>query len=433
MTRASTVFHRVVLILSAMGALGAAAWIGFRLFEPVAIPPIPPPKPAVSFDKRADIRNNPLFGGLRTVLRGEVEAGTMGRRNPFSLEGIALTAGSAGGISPALGSSSEVSLGGASALAISRAKDGAMLVLVGGAGSTNDDYEVRRYAVDQEPTVVARWKLQGIPRDNVLPEALIPVAFQQDGFGGIRLLSQGGHLGSLQSDGTPSWASTPLFTDTITNDIVDAGSVVLDGSGRVWVSNGHTIVYESDTGFTTIKPDTFITEDQRAKLLSAPPSLWRLQPLQNGGMAVYSSRMAVLFSLDMREPPNVIVADGSIVSVAQIGDVWSFIQDPGGASRWVRQNTVESQVYPDPVVFPKQAATDPHTMVSGLENQYALDYTPQATIYWKHVNGAWAGEVVTASGVQPTDTVRKTTVDGQGNLWAILSQKGMLLVRPAAQ
>lgn len=71
-------------VIMVVACLVAAFWVGLQALEPVPVPPLPPAKAQVRFDPKVDVSNNPMFKRLEPLGPGAVEAGTLGRVNPFA-------------------------------------------------------------------------------------------------------------------------------------------------------------------------------------------------------------------------------------------------------------------------------------------------------------------------------------------------------------
>ena len=430
MKRSSSLFQHIALVLSAIGVLIVITWIGFRIFETVNVPPLPPPKTRATFDSRTDVSQHPLWGTLQAVLRGSIEPGpVIGVNNPFASRGATVPGTQ---VAAGLGSVMEVPLPGFRMVAASRAKDGALLALVQADDRDAVKYEIRRYvSAEEAPTTVGRWTLAGITEPRVVPEALIPVALQQDGFGGIRLLSRGGHIGALRSDGIPLWGATPLFTSVSGEEMDQWGTIALDGSGYVWATDGRAVVREQSTGLSFVDVLAPLSDTQRSQVSTSASPLWHLQPLAGGDMMVFSSTVAERFFHGSDRSPDVTASVSTMVAVAPSGDLWSVSQQEGGTTRWFRQSQGTTTEYADALLLPKQASRNPMLIAAGVAGLMAVDYAPDATVLWKTAAGGWVAEVVIPGGNQPADSVDRLVADGKGNVWALMSQKGLLLVRAA--
>lgn len=467
MAKRSPVFDRLLVGISALAVFGAVAWIGFRLFAPVPVPPVPPPKAGVQFDPRADVRQNPLFGTLRAVLRGQIEPGILGHFNPFSSDNEGADSGVPGTPDTGEGLSvgvEEMSLGGRQALALSRANDGAMLVLLGGLEGSERSYEIRRYdAVNGESTTAARWNLQ--PSGTVSSESLIPVALQQDGFGKLWLLSRNGYVGSIQSDGMPTWSAASVFASP-DPDLLDAfGGMAVDGAGRLWLTDGKQVVVGNGVGFETFDvsarlPDALRAALQGANTAAAVPGAWNATPfsslartlwldagvpmdapkrvtmLPNGSMSITAPAFVLTIPVTFTGPAEVISTIGSsganILSSAALGlapagdgSVWA-----SRGNSWLHVRATSSAVFADPSLLPRQALYAPGLLAAGPTALYALDYASSTTVLWVLSGERWTGQRVPPAGPQPDDVAVRISVDGRGNVWALLKQKGLLRVPP---
>jgi hypothetical protein len=75
---------RILMLLLAVACVLAAFWFGSQALEPVPIPPAAPTRSKVIFNRNADVSQNPTFTQLQPLGPETVEAGTLGRMNPFA-------------------------------------------------------------------------------------------------------------------------------------------------------------------------------------------------------------------------------------------------------------------------------------------------------------------------------------------------------------
>lgn len=83
MAAPSSLFSKIVMLLLAAACLVAVFWFGSQALEPVSIPPLPPGKSRVTFNPTSDVSQKSLFQRLEPLGPVQVEAGTLGRPNPF--------------------------------------------------------------------------------------------------------------------------------------------------------------------------------------------------------------------------------------------------------------------------------------------------------------------------------------------------------------
>lgn len=428
MSKRSPLIHRLVLVLSALAALGAAAWAGLRAFEPVPIPPVPPPRPAVTFDPRADIRGNPLFGTLQAVIRGEIDIGQIGRSNPFASPSTETP--SSPDAAAARGSVEEVSLGGAQVFALAPAVEGGVLALVGGQTANGaQTYEIRRFAPDTEPATVGRWNAPPAGSDPSTPAPLTPVAVRQSGDGKIWLFSVDGRVGTLQSDGRPVWGPQPILPAL--SGAGDLDGVLVDDIGRLWVTDGAQLFVGNGSGFQTIDLPVALSEEDRAAVVSgvADARPWRLQSLADGRVGVMTPSFAFTFQLSLQGKPEVTGAPSGarFLAFGPGGALWSAREDGSGL---IRQEGDATRTYEDTRVLPKQAVDRRLLLTASRETLSALDYNPAGTVLWRTAGNDWVASVIPPQGTQPEDQAARIVADGQGNVWALMQQRGLLLVRP---
>jgi hypothetical protein len=470
MAKRSVVFDRIVLVLAALAAFGAAAWAGFRLYEPVPIPPIPPTKASVSFDSRVDVRKNGLFGLLHSALRGDVEPGIVGHVNPFATVGAAGagSSGATGTEQSRSGGVREISLNGGLAVAFARANNAILLLVettpVGAAIRT---FELRRYAAEGEPSTVGRWTLEGPAGTQASPDAFVPAVVQVDGFGKVWFLSTGGYIGTLQTDGTPSWNPSPVFKDADAA-LVDAyGSMAVDGAGRLWATDGKSVIVGNGVGFETFDVTKKLSDDLKMQINAAKALVTSAGVWGNTPMAVYAAALSLNGGVDLDAPRRVealpdgrmtimtaiynivipltitgnadvlmtygtsgdqLLGNGSLaLSPAMDGSLWAV-----RGSEWIHLKSSSTQPYMDPLVLPNAAASNYRLAVLGTDALYALDYSSSTTVIWKSTTDGWTGSLIPAASAQPDDVPQKAIVDGQGNVWVIMKQKGLLLVQPSS-
>ncbi|MEN9557949.1 MAG: hypothetical protein RL141_318 [Candidatus Parcubacteria bacterium] len=438
MSLPSALIHRLALVFSALVALGVMAWIALRVVAPVAVLPPPPAKTQVRFDPKTDVRTHPLFSTLSAVIRGDLQPGPMGRTNPFVGSGQALPA--AQPVASRLGTVQEIPLGeGVRMRALAPAKDGAILALVD-RGSLS--FEIRRYRAGEEGfSVAATWQLTA----GSVQDAWIPVAFLQDGFGKVWLLSRGGYVGSIQTDGKPSWDATPVFMGADGGSLEAWGALAVDGAGRLWATDGQRVAAGTDGRFSPVDLLVSLSDAQRAALAAAPgipgaaPRLgWgdaapeaprRLAALADGRMSVITPALGLVFPLSLQGRAEVFdlidARAGVPFAFGTTGELWARTGEG-----LVRLRGAERQAYNDMIVLPKQALLQPRLAETGRAGLVALDYVPDATVLWEVVDGEWVARATGSAGAQPQDSAERIVADGEGNVWAILRQRGLLLVRP---
>lgn len=81
---ASSLFSKLMTVIMVVACLVAAFWVALQALEPVPVPPLPPAKAQVKFDPKVDVSNNAMFKRLEPLGPGAIEAGTLGRVNPFA-------------------------------------------------------------------------------------------------------------------------------------------------------------------------------------------------------------------------------------------------------------------------------------------------------------------------------------------------------------
>jgi hypothetical protein len=440
MGKTSLLFQRILLILSALAVLGVAMWGGFRFFEPVPVPPIPPPKQRVSFDPNADIRNHPFWEGLFAVFNDEVEPGVLGRDNPFADVGSSSTSRD-GGVPSGLGTVREVTLNGGQALAIAPAREGGVLVLVVSAPvSGGQAYEIRRMTSTDAPVVLANWS---VPSTIGQSPATTPVAVGQDGEGKLWVLFGNGAVTSITGGGGPDVRATIALTTTNAAVAPLYADIRFDGAGRMWVTDGISVAEGGNGSFRAVDMPAQLSAADRAALGltgSEPVATlndffrpWRFQTRSDGRQVVFSPKAIVTFPLDLQARPGVRVAASaeSILAVTPQGDSWATLFDSAFSMRGMaRQTGQETRSFLDPVVLPKQAPRNTYLMSMGPGSLIALDYQAGGTVLWNDAGGSWLAQVLAPVGTQPPDAVRRLVADQQGNVWAILNQKGLLLAMP---
>lgn len=458
MNQTSPAFHRILLVLTALAVFGAVVWAGMQVFQAVPIPPVPPAKPLVSFDPRADVRKNSLFGGLSAVFTGFVTPGALGRPNPFASIGTEQTSSSLPISS--LATVREVSLNGQQALAFTPSKDGGILLLSGipdPSGSGAWSYEVRRFAEEGTLDAVGQWNVPAVPAGNVTADAITPIAILQDNQGKVWLLSREGRVGSLGSDGTPVWASAALFTSVEPARVSRWGGFALDGAGRIWVTDGNSVHVGNGSGFQAVDLlaqlstgtratveesvrtalDPRITDGWSRPLAADLDKPRRLQQVGGGRMGIITPAFGAVFPVTLQGPAEVTFglaqsADQSVVGVAAAyspdGNLWSSTQ-----SKLTRHSVTSTQEYDNDDVLPRQARVNPFVYATGRNNLYALDYSVEGTVLWKTVGNDWTAQIVLPQGPQPNDQADKVTLDSRGNMWAILAHRGLLFIRAATE
>jgi hypothetical protein len=424
----SRLIHYVSLAVAAAVVFAIAAWVALNAIEAVPMPPVPPSKADVTFNPQVDVRNHPLFNTLRTLTRGKVMAGVLGKVNPF-LGG----SGSAEALQQSarkLGTIEEVSLGGGTAIAIASGAETGMVALVrkGQAG-----YEVWRFTRDGNAQSLGNWSVEGND------PSITPVALQEDRNGDVWLLSAGGRIGSLQSDGRPLWGSVAI--DGIQTAIAAPQAMfALDGAGRMWMTDGRSLFVGNGIGFQRIDLAAQLSSADRQALGVAEgqvvPEAFtiprRIQTLADGRIAILTSRFIATFPLNLQGAAAVTVAEGNVVAVEPEGALWSVTRDASGAvTAWTRSVQGQSQSMTNLVVLPKQAGNTPALATIGNGTLYAFDYAQEGSVLWRVQDGVWVVGVLSPEGPQPQDRVEYVVADREGAVWALLAQRGVLLLQPS--
>lgn len=424
----SRLIHYASLGAAAVAVFCIATWVALNAIEAVPVPPVPPSKADVTFDPKGDVRSHPLFNTLRTLTRGNVMAGMLGKQNPFlggsgSAEALKQSART-------LGTIQEVSLGGGRVVAISRGSQAGITVL---AQQPSGAYEVWRFTRDGTSQSVGSWSVTSGDA------GITPVAVQEDRNGTVWLLSSTGRIGSLQSDGRPLWGSVPV--EGIQAPVsASQAAFELDGAGRMWFTDGQSVFVGNGIGFQRIDLEAQLTSSNRQALgvsegaplsadITAPR---RLQALADGRIAVLTARLTAAFPLNLQGAAEVVVPRGGVVAMEPNGALWSTVRNTTGeVTEWVRTAQGSAQSFTSLVVLPKQAANTARLAAGGSESVYAVDYTPGASVLWSTREGTWVASVLSPEGAQPQDQVERIVVDQEEGVWAILAQRGLLLIHPS--
>lgn len=423
----SRIVQYTALTVTAVAVFLIAAWVALNAIEPVPAPPVPPSKGQVSFDPRVDVRNHPLFSTLQTLTRGKVLAGALGKQNPFlnGDGGIAALEESA----RTLGTIQEVSLNGGALIAVSRGSEKGVTALVRG---SQGNYEVHRFYGDGTSEEVGNWTAPSDP-------SIAPIALQEDRSKKVWLLSAGGRVGSLQSDGKPLWGSVALegIQPALTPNQV---SFALDGAGRMWFTDGAFVFVGNGIGFQRIDLAAQLSAENRQALGVGEDGVLsleartprRLQMLADGRIAVLTDRFMTTFPLNLQGLAQVTVAEGTIVAVEPDGTLWSVTRNADGTvTKWTRASAEGTREFTDAVVLPKQAGSSPRLAAVDGGTLYALDYAPDAAVLWSTREGIWAASVLSPQGPQPQDRVEWVVADRDGSVWAVLAQRGLLRIQPS--
>ncbi|OGL73014.1 hypothetical protein A3E39_04775 [Candidatus Uhrbacteria bacterium RIFCSPHIGHO2_12_FULL_60_25] len=428
MPRRSAAFQRIILVLAALAVLGAAAWAAQQVFEPVPVPPFPPPKARVSFDTRKDIRGNALFQTLQGYVTGVIEPGVLGRPNPFvGPVATGTTAGATGGAG--LGVAEEISLGGSGVIALRQAPDGSMLALLEGKRGADAVYEVRRYKTDGVVDSPVTWTVPGGP----VSDAITPASFAEGSDDTFWFVSAAGHVAKAVTGSMPTWSAAPLMA--LNGESV---SMRVDAADRIWVTDGHTVYNGDGISFTTTDLVSLLPIDtayaQDPELLN--PNM--IQVLAGGRFGVLTAAIAYTLPLASSQSPIVYsllpTSTGGMMQGIAMG------QTPEGGLLYVPSvagpllalvSSSGTKTYDDPYTVPtrvlsqaiERTATDGNAL-------YALDYSSTSTILWKLIEESWTANVIAASGTLPNDVPVQVEPDGAGNVWVQLKQRGLLRVSP---
>lgn len=438
MSQKSLWIYRILLALSAVVFLGVLIWVAMRFFEPAPAVELPATKSRVVFNPSIDIRSNPLFEGLKAFFGGAVEPGILGKPIPFVAPSSTLASVSG---STSLATGEELPLAGAHAVDLTRAPNGAMLVLLSGTSNDGTVFEVRSFGTDGSVQSISSWRSTG-------ETGLDPVRLAQAQDGTLWLGSATGRLGTLDAGSAPLWkpsAEVQLFAG--------AAQLLFDAASRLWVTDGFAMYLRNGGSLTPVDLYGSMTETDRTILanqltqvpdsakplpLEGPDGLLkaalvpdRLTALADGGMMVNTGYAAIRLPSSASAPPvlvNTLATSSLPIAVAPNGDVWAErFTDRALVRLWA--TGTRSYVG---VPAPTRALAHPQEFVSDLSTLYVLDYSPTSTVVWSTGGTEWLAQAVAASGTLPNDVPVHVEVDGAGNLWAIMSQGGLVrILRPA--
>lgn len=437
----SAIVHRIVLVISALAVVGIAIWVGMQVLEPVQVPMAPPAKTQVKFDPKADIRKNTLFEMLKEFITGDLEIGVIGNPSPFVGPDSGMQVLQQGQESR-LATMEEIPLQGAFAQDFAHGASGGMLILlVGMADEFTATYEIRSYEPDGSATTFANWQ-------DVTGLAFTPTTIAQDHSGRIWMGNGEGNMGYVEQDGEPTWLlgeDTGLFGPV--------KSLVVDAVDRIWATEGSELTVGGDLGFSTVdifqqmskaQQEQFIysIDDLAIKYGSADPMYnildlkyallpERLSVTREGRVGLSTGFTAFHFGLTLQQRPDWIdtLAASSTVPliVGPNGHVWGRrLEDDVLMRIWA----TGTRAYTSKIIVPSQALTNPHLFAQDTSKLYAVDYAPDATsILWSTEGEEWFSQLIVASGTPPIDTPVKVEVDGDGNVWMLMKQGGIVRIR----
>lgn len=429
----SSITKKLAVLIAAIVAFGAIVWVGMRVFEPVSVPPPIAAKAHVTFDPKTDIRSNPLFDTLRLFVAGDIQAGALGKAFPFLRDGQGAIPGQAGS---RLASAEELLLSGAVARDLARSSSGEMLILLSGVGGDGTiSYEIRSYPFGFEPETFASWTAPSRPDTRV-------VRIAQDRQDRVWLLNEEGGVGYIFAGGSPVW---PQGLQT---GLSGGSLIAVDGADRIWVTDGTNVSIGGEREFTLMniaesmremdriafnQQLTDASSDIRPEPLSGPEGLLRagllpesFRMLSDGRIALVTGYTVLAFPLSLQTPPDwtdLLSAGISPLTVGPNGDVWGVERETGGLARIWATGT---RSYADEASSPEDVKQNPDLFASFDATLYTLDYSTAAPFLWSTQGEHWSAKVVVASGTLPEDMPRRIAVDAMGDVWALMSQGGVV-------
>jgi hypothetical protein len=430
--------YRIVLALAGFGVFATAVWVGARVLQPAQVVMPAPPSERVSFNPEVDIRENSFFAELREFVIGRIETGAIG--NPFPFVGMDTASQLQAGQESRLATLEEIPLQGASVVDIARGSDGCMLALLGGRQGEGMTYEIRSYGSGGEASTFTSWS-------SAFSTAFTPLAMAQDHAGRVWLGNLDGRMGYVDRGGTPAWLS---YVDTGLEAPVT--SVEVDAVDRVWATDGIMLTQGGENGFAPIDLVQQMSEEQQADFLisverisselgygeveisfedlqeAAMPE--RLSVTRDGRIGVSTGFMAFRFSLTLQQRPewiDVLATSTYALIVGPNGHVWGRRYQDGALTRVWATGT---RAYESSLSAPSQALLNPRLFAQDDNLLYAVDYNPTSTsVLWSTEGEEWFSRIIAASGTAPLDVPRKAEVDGDGNVWLLMEQGGLVRIR----
>jgi hypothetical protein len=430
--------YRIVLALAGFGVFATAVWVGMRVLQPAYVEIPVPSSERVSFNPEADVRENSFFAALREFVVGKIETGAVGNPSPFV--GMGSASQLQEGQESRLATLEEIPLQGASVIDIARGSDGSMLALLGGRQGEGMTYEIRSYGSGGEASTFTSWSA-------AFSTAFTPLAMAQDHAGRVWLGNLDGRMGYADRGGTPVWLS---YIDTGLEAPVT--SVEVDAVDRVWATDGITLTQGGENGFAPMDLVQQMSEEQQANFLTSIERISselgygqveigfedlqeaampeRLSVTRDGRIGVSTGFMAFRFSLALQQRPDwidVLATSTYALVVGPNGEVWGRRYEEGALTRVWATGT---RAYMSALSAPSQALLNSRLFAQDENLLYAVDYNPTSTsVLWSTGGEEWLSRIIAASGTVPLDVPRKAEVDGEGNVWLLMEQGGLVRIR----
>lgn len=444
-SRSRHVASRIVLLVSAASLFALVAWVGYRVFQPIDIPPAMPAQSPVSFKADKAIEQNSIFVKLQMFVRGGYVVGTVG--NSFPLGGDPKKKTPKGYDNKALlATAQELNFNGSSVKDIALSINGGIVALLQNISNDGQIHYVIRKIGLTEDQIVTQW-------DAMSRSDLRVAGLTIDTTGRIWLLNEKGQIGLIQTNGEPSWLPD-ISTGLLVTDPQKL-SISSDTLDRVWITDGVNVSTGGEKSFSPIQLNDELTGDQRSeyiRLLTKAASQIGLQsisdesallkaalapksffPLYDGRMGLTTSFGAIIFPMSQSSRvewiPTLEFAQIPY-GISGVGDVWGVRYTDRLISRIKKGKDEPFGSGPSP----KVEGLQPNSMsFLGGGGAFVFEQSDKMTNLWFSEGDEWGTKLVSTTGTQAVVAAPlKIRAEETGTLWSLMSDGHLYRITPGA-
>lgn len=424
---------RIALLISSGVLFALAAWVAFRVFQPVEVPPMMPSQAPVSFNADKTIETNPLFKKLQVFVQGDYVIGTVGNSYPLGGDPKKKTIKGYDNKS-LLSTAQEVVLNGIIVRDIAVSKDGGILGLAyTGTDTGQIHYEIRTFGQKDDRTI-GQWNAASQPNVRA-------VGLTEDSTGKIWLVSERGGVGEIDSGGNPSWLAS-IQTGLNVQDPLKV-SISSDSLDRIWITDGGIVSVGGEKNFSPVDLSAELSADQRAQYetilsqdasqiglqaVSEPDALLRaaLQPkaffpITDGRMGLTTAFGTFIFPQSQSAKSEWIpTLQFSMIpyAVSDKGDVWGVRFTDHVLSRLT--NGSEASFASGPA--PSSDLIKPSSFAFIGGTPLVFEEAQKTTNLWTTNGDAWSVKLISTTGTQAVlAPPAKIQVDNEGTIWVLMT------------
>lgn len=440
---------QIASLAAALLFVSGVVWVGIRFFQPIEVPPAPPPRRPVVFNPESDIRNNPLFDTLKVFAEDLPDIGTVVIGKEFPFGSPESEAGGTADRPLQLATMERVTIpSGGIVTSVAKQADGTIFGLsytLSEQGAV--EYSIWAFDENASSTLRARWQTQPI-------SSLRVASMGVDSFGDIWLLSEAGGIGLISREGKVAWQpnmQTGLSADG------QSYKLFIDVTDRVWVTDGTRVAVGGTSGFTPVdlvqqlssvnqrilkdfigvipaeyRPSTLQGEngDLRGALLPD-----RFFQLRDGRTGLTTKTGVLLFGYSLANVPTWIntVATSTIpVAITPSGNIWGN-RYKDNAFMYLDED-LSGTANLSATALPRLARSNSSLFAFGYDTTYALDFLSATSTYlWSTIDGSWKNQIITTSGTVPSGSAKSIEVDANGAIWGVMSGGELVRIREGAE